>query len=440
MLVEFRVENFRSFREEQVLSLVAGRDKRHESNCIPLGEDGKLLKTAVIYGANASGKSNLISALGWMKHLVRASATEMTQGDRIHGVEPFRLDRDFADRPSKFTVVVLIDGFRCDYTFAATSDRVHEETLRVTPPNQRRQTWLSRRFDGQTGRDSWRFRAALGEYSKLLKERTRPNGLALSRGAELNVEPLMPLYAWFREELHVTDMSQQPPDSLIAAAEQLADNDKLRGKVEELLRHADVGISALEIATTNEVKPPDELPPGLVELLSPKGIANIRENWERQLKHRLYAHHPVRQGGTQRFRFEEGESEGTQRFVTLLLTLLDAMEKGTVVVADEIDCSMHPHLLRKLIELFQLGQRGRKGAQLICATHDSTLLDEALLRRDQLWFVEKPGSGASMLYSLYDFRGKKGKMRSDSAFERNYRAGRYGAVPVLGPALEDPEL
>ncbi len=438
MLVEFRVENFRSFREEQVLSLVAGRDTKHPGNCVSL-EGARFVKAALLYGANASGKSNVVSAFRCMKRLVQISATQMNQGDPIPGMEPFRLDRDCVQRPCNFVVAIVLDGVRYDYSFAATSERVHAETLSVTPPGERRRRWLTRQFNPATGNDRWRFSAPVQAHETLVKERTRPNGLALSRAAELNVPQFVPLYKWFNESLHVTDMSNPPPDFLSRAAESMRTDDITRKRLERLVRHADLGIAEIEIAERK--LDTSELPPGVTELLSTKGLAGLRDSMDQYHRYRLYAHHRMADGkGTERFAFEEAESKGTQRFLDLTARLLNAMAYASVVVIDEFDCSMHPLLSRKLLELFQSEDVNRSGAQLVGATHDSSLMDETLFRRDQLWFVEKPRSGASVLYSLYDFADSANRPRSDAAFERNYLAGRYGAVPLFGPALEDQDL
>jgi AAA15 family ATPase/GTPase len=133
------------------------------------------------------------------------------------------------------------------------------------------------------------------------------------------------------------------------------------------------------------------------------------------------------------------ESNGTQRFFALAGPFLDALAKGTVVVVDELECSMHPLLTRKLIELFQSPEANKSGAQLIFATHDSTLMDPELFRRDQIWLVEKNRRGASELFSLYDF-DTKDRPRNTEVFQRNYLAGRYGGVPKFGPTFEDLEF
>jgi AAA15 family ATPase/GTPase len=142
-------------------------------------------------------------------------------------------------------------------------------------------------------------------------------------------------------------------------------------------------------------------------------------------------------GEVVRFNFLEAESNGTQRFFALAGPWLDALDQGALLVIDELDCSMHPTLTWKLVELFQTRDANPNGAQLVFSTHDSTLMDLELFRRDQIWIVEKGRAGASRLSSLYDFEEKP---RNNEALQQRYLAGRYGGVPVFGPTFEDLEL
>ena len=137
------------------------------------------------------------------------------------------------------------------------------------------------------------------------------------------------------------------------------------------------------------------------------------------------------------FTLTEDESRGTQRFFALAGPILDALDRGQLVVLDEFECSMHPLLSRKIVEFFQSPSANPKGAQLVFATHNSSLMSQTLMRRDQIWFTEKNEMGATQLFSLYDFENRP---RADSAFEKNYFAGRFGAVPRFGRSLEDLEI
>jgi len=448
MLVEFRVANFRSFREEQVLSLVAGgtgKDESHPDNLIE-HDKFRLVKAAAVYGANASGKSNLIKAIAVMKAFIQDSATKMNQGDRIPGITPFRLGRDSSEEPSSFETMVVLDGTRYRYGFAATAERIHGEWLSAHPPApSRRQAWFERRFDPETGQTTWAFRGPFKKAdARILEEKTRDNGLVLSRGAELNIGPLKELFLWFRRDLSVLDMSTPPVDLIHKTGERIVDNPAFRDRVTHMIQHADLAIDRIVVTEEEVPAPMQVLFEGLKRALhsDPSRISadtkGAPEDHLRGLSVRTI--HQLPDSGRQvKFDLQQDESNGTQRFFALAGPFLDALDKGAVLVVDELECSMHPLLTRKLLELFQSKEANKTGAQLVFATHDSTLMDPELFRRDQIWLVEKNSSGASELFSLYDFDSED-RPRSTTAFQRNYLAGRYGAVPKFGPIFEDLEL
>jgi hypothetical protein len=227
--------------------------------------------------------------------------------------------------------------------------------------------------------------------------------------------------------MSVLDLSTSPATLINQPALRLKEDATLRERVLRLLRHADLGISDLEIseeqrpARAGDVTSSITLRAGTVYVTTP-AIQSI---------------HRAPGGEAVRFNFLEAESNGTQRFFALAGPWLDALDQGALLVIDELDCSMHPALTWKLVELFQTPDANPNGAQLVFSTHDSTLMDLELFRRDQVWIVEKDRTGASRLSSLYDFEEKP---RADEAVQRRYLAGRYGGVPVFGPTFEDLEL
>jgi hypothetical protein len=431
MLIEFSVENFRSFKERQTLSLVASSDKAHEGNLIPR-EKENLLKAVAVLGANASGKSNLVAAIRATDTFIGMSATRMTQGDKIAAADPFCLDTDSSGEPSTFEMVLIVDDVRYVYGFSVTSERVHGEWLDAYPED-RAKRWFERNSDDPT---SWKFGKLFSkEDTAVLRKMTRPNGLILSRGAELNIEPLSKLYLWFRER-HMYLGAVVPSWFLRQKTlKRMKDDEAYHARVTRLLHDADVGISDIKLAE----KPVqlEAIPSAMRELLSDDLMKKLAENGLVDIR----SLHKVAGGDVPvEFDFEQAESDGTKRLFALAGPILDALDTGALVVADELDSSMHPHLTRKLIELFQNPKVNRKGAQLIFTTHDTTLMDHTLFRRDQIWFTEKNAHGATELFSLYDFKTEDGKPRVNEAFERRYLAGRYGAVPQFGPALEDADL
>ncbi len=434
MLVEFRVSNFRSIKEEQALSLVASSDKTHDSNLIH-HEKFDLLKAAAIHGPNASGKSNLIAAIKFMEEFVTYSATRMNQGDKIKGVTPFRLDPDSQNNPSSFEVTVIVGKTRFEYGFSVTPNRIHEEWLTAYPA-QRPQRWLERKYNRKDGKTMWVFRGPLKVNSKILRERTRDNGLVLSRGAELNIQPLSELFLWFRNNLLVLDLSEDISWLVQKTARMVINDVQHINRVTRLLQHADLGIDSVSI--TEKPLKSREVPDEVREVLSTKGIERLTESLELDRKQVSIStlHFTGDPKRTVEFNFLEAESNGTQRLFALSGPFLDALDNGFVVFVDELECSIHSLLTRKLIELFQSAQTNQTGAQLVFATHDSTLMDPELFRRDQIWLVEKNRFGASEFFSLYDLN-KKRRPRNTEALQRNYLAGRYGGVPKFGPTLED---
>jgi hypothetical protein len=269
----------------------------------------------------------------------------------------------------------------------------------------------------------------------MLKENTRDNCLALSRGAELNIRPLSDLFLWFRRRLWVFDLSIQPMLLIERTAQRVRENPAFGERVVQMIRHADLGIDGFNIAEESLSAARRDLPEAVIKPL----MEVVRQLSGKDSLSKLFVKTSHRIPGSdaqELFDLEQDESNGTQRFFALAGPVLRALDNGEVVVVDELDCSMHPLLTRKLIELFQSPEANTKGAQLIFATHDSTLMDPELFRRDQIWLVEKNNRGASELFSLYDFETKD-RPRNTEAFERNYLAGRYGGVPKFGPIFED---
>ncbi len=438
MLIDFKVANFRSFGNEQLFSLVSSRDSSHPGNLIPC--DGfSVAKVSAIYGSNASGKSNLIKAISALQRLVLTSATTMNLGDEID-VAPFRLNAETRMEPSRFEVTVLIDGTTYHYGFSATTARVHDEWLNVRRSGGRISQWMERTFDPAGTHTNWTLKGPIKKEAELLQSKTRDNGLALSRGAELNIDHLAPLFLWCRNTLRVLDLSSKP--NVQSTAHRLARNDALRTRILDLVRDADFGITSLQVAEVPfSTALPANAPADLRELVSGfvgpmKMIAGVSDltKFSVSTEHSEYP-----SGNRVQFNLEEDESNGTQRFFALAGPIIDALDNGLVLVIDELDCSMHPNLTRKIIELFNSSELNAKGAQLIFVTHDSSLMDASLFRRDQIWLTEKRQDGSTDLFSLYDIDPKK-RPRNVESLERNYLSGRYGGVPKFGPVLEDLDV
>ncbi len=437
MLIEFSVENYRSFAEEQTLSLVAGKDSNHPEHVVDCGKFG-LLKAAALYGSNASGKSNLLKALCFMREFVGNSATTMTLGDPIVGIEPFRLDKQRRTRPSSFAVRLILNGTEYQYGFSATLKRVHDEWLHVTRKGGRITSPLLREFDSETGETSWGLRGEL-KQAKDLTDKTRDNGLFLSRAAEMNVAFVKELFLWFKTGLWHLDLARSTVGLMQQTASRISKDKRFSVRVETLLHDADLGIDGL--STTEEaVALSQSAPKEARALLSYLQEAIQAESGDEGVPYKRVTvqtfHRVESTDEAVEFSLETDESNGTQRFFALVGIVLDTLDNGSLLVVDELECSMHPLLTFKLVELFQSPDTNPKGAQIVFATHDSTLMTPALFRRDQIWLTEKQRSGATSLFSLSDIQPEK-RPRQREAFEANYLAGRYGGVPNFGPAFED---
>lgn len=415
MLVEFRVKNFHSLRDEQMLSLVASRDKSLlDTNTLETGIKATpaVLRSAAIYGANASGKSNVVKALQYMRGVVAESAT--LQPGQTFSVQPFRLDGESAGQPTQFEITFLLDGVRYQYGFALTIQRIVSEYLLVYKAFKP-QRWFERHFDADTGKDTYEFGPGLKGAKQVWEGATRPNALFLSMAVQLNSNQLRPVFEWFVNRLAI--FNEVTPLAPQFSVQMLGQTEKRR-EICDFLAAADVSIADIEVVTR-------KVPGQAVHFDLVSGETEVRTEQveENQLRFKHVTEH-----GEAVFDLAD-ESNGTRNLLFLAGPVLDILKKGLTLVIDELDTSLHTLLVRRLVQLFHSPQINTGGAQLIFTTHDTSLLDAPdLFRRDQIWFVEKSGDQASSLVSLSDFSPRK-----KEALERGYLMGRYGGVPFLGP-------
>ena len=438
MLISFSVENYRSFADEQTLSLEAVKDVAHPDHVVDCGRFS-LLKTAALYGANASGKSNLLKAFSFMARFVRASATKMTLGDPIRGADNFRLDKTRAGMPCSFDLRVLLNDTEYQYGFSAMKERVCDEWLYVTRKGTRATNPLFRRFDFSTGKTAWELRGEL-KGAKDITDKTRDNGLFLSRAAEMNVAGAKELFLWFTGRLRYLNLASPTRWLIIQTVRRMEEDELFRTRVERLVHDADFGIDGLSTESELLVKDLEDRFSPILPNMPKDLIARYKAFLGRvasghpQLRFRVKTFHKLPDSDESvEFSLKKDDSNGTQRFFGVVGAILRTLDTGTLLVVDELDCSMHPHLTYKLVEMFQSAEANPKGAQLIFATHDTNLMTPALFRRDEIWLTEKNAGGATELFSLAEI---KSKPRKDDGFEKHYLAGRYGGVPSFGPALE----
>lgn len=423
MLVEFKIKNFRSFREETTLSMVASADKTLLENTVAAPEFGgrSLLRSAVVYGPNAAGKSNLIAAASFVDDFVNSSM-ERKLNSPIE-VTPFLLVAKPDSAPAEFEIT-FIDSrdVRYQYGFHVTTSQVVREWL-VAYPKGLPQTWFER--EHPVGKEpEWYFGRNLKGRNSQVAELTRPDVLFLSNAAKLNHRQLGRVFEWFQKSLRVIDPDEADRALFLYSAVKAKEEEKSHAGIRSLLEVADFGISDFDVQerTFTEKDFPEDMP------------AELRNQFVNKKTLDIFMRHPVSDTGEVALPIEE-ESSGTQRYFALSGPLYDVLENGWTLFVDELDASLHPLLVRYIVELFHNPQINPKGAQLIFNTHDTTLMDGSLFRRDQIWFVEKDRQGCSHLYPLLDYSPRK-----DEALAKGYLLGRYGAIPFLSePQWGEPQ-
>lgn len=410
MLLEFRVRNYRSIRDEQALTLIASGDKvLATTHLAPTGLKSAphALRTAVVYGPNASGKSSLLRALDYLRAVVAESATVIQPG-QTYNVQPFKLDAVSAPQPTEFEITFLLSGVRHQYAFSMTAQRIVSESLLVYRSSKPTQLYSRQHVDGD--RYDYEFSTYLTGPRKLWQDSTRPNALFLSMAAQLNSEQLSPVFNWIvRSITFLPAGTTVLPDFTTA----LLATEQGRASIREFLSAADISIADVQAVPRKGMH--------AQWVMSASGLQASQE--EREFLMPVFEHSTPK--GSAKFELHD-ESEGTQRLYGLIAPVLNCLRDGHVLVVDELDSSLHTLLVRRLITLFQTPELNPNGAQLIFSTHDTSLLDHTLFRRDQIWFTEKDADQATRLYPLTDFSPRK-----QEAWERGYLTGRYGAVPFF---------
>jgi AAA15 family ATPase/GTPase len=418
MLIEFSVTNFKSIQTTQTLSMAASpASELREQNSFAIPEQGvpRLLRSAAIYGPNASGKSNLMEAIDFMESFVRESSKEGQEGEPID-VNPFLFNVVSRTEPSEFEVLFLQEGVRYQYGFAVTSTRVTHEWL-IAYPEGRPQRWFEREFDATAGKENWYFGSKFKGHKTVLQETTRGNALFLSTAVQLNNEQLKPVYNWFHQKLRTIGVGGLAPTYTTS----LCKTESGRKRILELMNAADLSIA--DISVEKKKFDVNDLPTGMPQVLQEQ----IKKDLEGKEFHEVKFLHAV--AGTEELIAldADDESVGTMRLFAFAGPWLDVLDNGHVLFVDELNNSMHPLMVRFLIGLINNPETNRHNAQLIFSTHDTSVLDNELLRRDQIWFTEKDTANATRLYPLSDFTPRKGE-----ALEKGYLKGRYGALPYIG--------
>ncbi|SHH57086.1 hypothetical protein SAMN02745823_00327 [Sporobacter termitidis DSM 10068] len=404
MLIQFSVENYLSIKDKVTFSMLAGADKKHPSHVIDTDDKKKCLKAAVLYGANASGKSNVLNAFWYMANFVLTSHEK--QLNKQTGRIPFKLDRESIGKPSSFEVIFRQNGVRYAYGFSANEAEVTEEYLYYYP-NGRAAIIFERK-----NKDDYRFITDV-DIQNSLKERNSANKLYLSTAANWNYDKVIPVFQWFASCSIICRFSRA--EAYGNDAGELKD-DGYRAAIAAMLQAADLGIKSLEV---NEYA-------GKRNNLLNKSFVNAYFNVD--------AIHQIADGDGNTASYSLNmteESDGTNSYFALIGIVKKVLENGELFVVDDMDSHLHPLLTRNIVALFNSNEHNPKGAQLIFTSRNTNLLDLDIFRRDQIWFTEKSeNTAATDLFSLYDF-----SVRKDTKLEKNYLLGRFGAIPFIEDGL-----
>lgn len=411
MLIDFTVENYKSIKDSMTFTMEATAIKDHSKNIF---EDGKknLLKSAVIYGPNASGKSNLLNAMNFMRDFITYSATEYKQNDTID-VEPFELNSHTENQPSLFEITFVSNKIRYRYGFRLDNNIVHDEWLFQTKVRETKLFIRTKQeFDLST---------SFSEGRLIVKEdKTRENALFLSVVAQFNGNISNEISNWFNQFNITSNVNNNKFEhyTLNMLKEQTH-----KSKILKLLLSVDMGIKDVEMQTTDVEY---EKVPFVIQKMIKDDKAEKSKITQSEIitKHMQYDEQNEYIGDIE-FKLKN-ESTGTKKFLLLAGPIVETLDNGEILVIDELDNSFHTQMTEFIIELFNSKETNPKKAQLIFATHDTNLLTHKLFRRDQIWFVEKNIYGESEIFSLIDFGARK-----DTSLEKNYLEGKFGGVPHI---------
>lgn len=411
MLIELKMKNCFSIQEEQVLSLVASNNKQLKGNTFQ-ADNLTLLKSVAIYGANAAGKSNIIKIIDVIKAIVLQSAT-IQRGIELP-LMPFLLGKD-KEKPSEFEISFIAENVKYRYGFTATQKKILEEWL-FAYPNGRMQQWFLRAYDAENDKYKYEFGSKFLGEKKLWENSTRENALFLSTAIQLNSKQLRPVFDWFYKYLTIGNIDgfRNALKVTIGVFEQSPK------EILNFLKAVDLDIENLRVEKkyVDVRQLPSDFPNELKEM--------VASSKARVMQFGVKTIHLDQQGESVEFDLDS-ESDGTKKFFKLLGAIIDTLQKGRVLIIDELHNHLHPLMTKFIINLFHNENINKNNAQLIFTTHETSILDKDIFRKDQIYFCEKQNK-ATKLYAMSDFKG----LRENIDFEKSYLLGRFGALPNLG--------
>lgn len=411
MLVDFTVQNFRSIKEEAILSLVATENHTlTEDKITHLPDLGfNLLKSAVIYGANASGKSNIILALLYLKQFI-VNSTNIKLGQKIPFYEPYCLDKECILDPTIFEIEFVLSNISYKYKIIFDSIKIHNETL-ILVKKGKESIVYERIFQ------NIKFGKIFKGNKKHLVDELLENNLFLTKGANSNLNLLKDVYIYFMKSLRIEIQTESDSQFMRFLLDQNINDEfdnkhliEYKSTIEKFLKSADIGIS---------------------EIRFNKKYINENSTINSVVYEPIFLHdkfHLNQKIGVVEFKMHQ-ESKGTIKMFDLALKVINVLNKGLILIIDELDASFHPLLTEYILSLFNDSKHNPHNAQLIFSTHETSILTLHNFREDQIWFAEKNKYGESSLFSLAEF--EKNDVRSAKSLQNWYLTGRFGALPVI---------
>lgn len=428
MLIQFVVKNFACFKEETKLSMVASsydRNTRWKDNVIEVPKFNlNLLRSAVIYGANASGKSKLLKAMAFMGYMVHSSSKDKQVDEQID-VTPFKLNTENENAPSLFEIIFIYQNEMYRYGFEVTTKEVVSEWLYHRKTTKEVMLFYRDYQEFEDVHSKFRKGKILTD-NKMVKKNT----LLLSAAAQFDDTTAQSVLNWFND---FNIFSGLQDNRYTGFSMGMLSEKELKPDVMQFINGADLNIVDLKPVEVNV----DELPKDMPKKLKDSIIKRVREEGDTffsdvSVIHKKYDLNNNFVDNIE-FSLDDDESSGTKKYFAFSAPLIVTLKKGEVTVIDELDAKLHPNLVCKIVALFNSKETNPNNAQLIFNTHDTNLLSSRLFRRDQIWFTEKDRYGAATLYSLSDFKKEDGgKARNSEDYEMNYIQGKYGAIPYLG--------
>jgi AAA15 family ATPase/GTPase len=426
MLLRFHCKNSRSFRDLQQISLVALRSRSEETDrrLIETGiKDTSGLRCAAIYGPNGSGKSNLLRAIADFSLIISVSQKRWDESDGVPTWDPFFLDDTSPSNETEFEASVVIENLEYRYGFCFNKTTFTKEWL-YESTNKERALYRRKTIDGRVEIE-FPGRNLTGNTLETIRQVTRPNSLFLSAAAQNNHERLKAIHKWFVDRFNL--ISGHDCTQILPFTADQCRKSKTKESVKMLIAFADVGIADFEVIDEDASEDFKRMYAAMVRAAKEASP----EAAEKMVERDSFLHSEVRMlhrgvGGKLYPLTTRQESRGTLAYFSILGPLLDELKGGSILLVDELEASMHPLLVRQLVGIFNDPDLNPKGAQIIFATHNTSILDPLIVRRDQVWLAEKDQEGASIIHPLSDF-----KPRKDQDLEAGYLHGRFGAIPFL---------